>query len=63
MRRRTFLAGAAGGAALLAGCQAEPIESGGTGTEASTGGANGTTGTNGTTVGQSGGNRTLRVAM
>jgi len=69
MKRREFLAGAAGGAALLAGCQAERVESGsggnGTGTSGTTGGQgseNGSTGSDGTTVGQSGGDRTLRVA-
>lgn len=69
MRRREFLAGAVGGTALLAGCQAERIESGGggngTGTSGTAGGQSGenaSTGANGTTVGQSGGSQTLRVA-
>ena len=37
MRRRAFLAGTAGGAALLAGRQAEPVESVDEGTRAGTG--------------------------
>jgi thiamine transport system substrate-binding protein len=66
MRRRDFLAGATGGAALLAGCQAEPVDSGangtgtvGNGNESTTSGENAT---NGTTVGESDGGQTLRVA-
>jgi thiamine transport system substrate-binding protein len=68
MRRRDFLAGATGGAALLAGCQAEPVDSGanGTGTAGNKNGstASGENATNGTTVGDSedGGGQTLRVA-
>ena len=66
MRRRVFLSGVTGGAALLAGCQAEPVESGGNGSGTSGGddGSTGTTanGSNGTTVGDSGGEQTLRVA-
>ena len=65
MRRREFLGGVTGGAALLAGCQAEPVESGANGSGTAGNGTGSTaSGENSTdaTVGESGGDRTLRVA-
>ena len=65
MRRREFLRGVTSGAALLAGCQAEPVESGANGSGTAGNGTGSTTsGENATdaTVGESGGDRTLRVA-
>jgi thiamine transport system substrate-binding protein len=62
MKRRAFLASTGTGVALLAGCQAQPVDTGNGSNENGTGGS-GDTGnaTNGTTTGQSESGRTLRV--